>query len=92
MMIRITIGCAPFTPRPNIRLQEILNIHKDIELVKNWDISAENATKSFGDWYWEVIVTDDSNYNESIMKKILNEIRNFYNDGKIRCGGVEYCY
>lgn len=90
MHFELCIGCAPFTPRPDVRLKEIISKFPEIELINKWKISTENTvSRVFGDWCWEVECSDDENLNLYIQKTIHKEMLQAYYDGKIRCANIE---
>ena len=90
MHFALCIGCAPFTPRPDVRLKEIISKFPEIEPINKWKIEQENTTtKSFGDWYWDVECSDDEDINTNIIKIIHKEMLQAFYDGKIRCANIE---
>lgn len=93
MYFEIIIGTAPFTPRPDVRLKEIIYnmlCEGAPEIIKIWNTDGKNTTcRVFGDWYWKFYCSENEKENELIVKSFMRNATKMYNSGCIRSGGIE---
>ena len=93
MYFEIIVGTAPFAPRPDVRLKEIIYnmlCEGAPDIVKIWNIDEKNTTcRVFGDWYWKLNCSESEKENKEIVKSFMRIATKMYNSGCIRSGGIE---
>lgn len=95
-MFHLEIDCAPFTKRPDehlasilVKTQEDKNISNEIKelIVKKWD-KVEPVSTLFGNYIWELESLEDKVKNDKIVNYVFSYIKDLYNSGAIRYGGI----
>ena len=95
--ITVEIDCRPGSTRPDAYFTQILQNIQESKILNNeikehvytkWDNNVEPVSKLFGNWTWELPSLEIEEKNVDLRNFIFKIIKQFYNNGSIRCGGV----